>query len=288
MAQIAPSGDRPRRRRRRRHRQSHIDAASTALTPIPTAPPTRPTQQSAAGAPIQTSTEESTSTQLPTENAPRKRRRRRRRRPRLEANGLAAAAGDPTSGALGNVVQASAAIEATEPRRDRAPRHRERGQATSHEERSRDRENRIKRGEQSSDLHVGKGHNASARGPRDKRGARERKERHHERDRNAFAKKPDPKLYRLESVVDRGVEDVPDSANEGATRRVDWTILKRTTAEQGTARPLSAIYVLRRDDIDSEFTHLSEARAAVHKTISHPEKLTPSKADHAVARGTKK
>jgi hypothetical protein len=194
---------------------------------------------------------------------------------------------EPTSRASGDVVQASAVTEAKEPRRDRAPRHRERGQRTSREERPRDRENR---GDQSGDRHKGDG-NAGARdgrGPRDKRGARDRKERRHERDRDAFTKKPAPKLYRLESIVDRGFEDMPDSADDGATRRVDWTIQKRTTAEQRTARAVSTVYVLRRDGIDTEFAHLSEARAAAHKTINHPEKLTLSKADHVASRGTKK
>jgi hypothetical protein len=266
MPRIAPSGDQPRRRhRRRRHRQSNPAAASTALTQTPVNPPNPPAKRSPAEASIQTTPEQTFPTQLPTENSPRKRRRRRRRRPRPEAAELAAATGDPASGALGDVVQASAATQVNEPRRDR--------------------ENRKNRGEQSSDLHVGDGRNANARGPRDKSRARERKEG---RDRRAFAKKPDPKLYQLESIVDRGFEDVPDSLNEGTTRRVDWTILKRTTAEQRSARALSAIYVLRRDGIESEFTHLGEARSAVHKTINHPEKLTPSKADHAVARGTKK
>jgi hypothetical protein len=96
------------------------------------------------------------------------------------------------------------------------------------------------------------------------------------------------KLYRLEAIVDRGFEDVADPATEGATRRVDWTIVKRTTADQRSARTVSAIYVLRRDGTETEFAQLSAARAAVHKTIAHPEKLTLSKADHAAAKGAKK
>jgi hypothetical protein len=114
------------------------------------------------------------------------------------------------------------------------------------------------------------------------------KERRHRRDRDDFHKKPAPKVYRLEAIVDRGFEDVADPATEGGTRRVDWIILKRTTADQRTARTLSAIYVLQRDGTETEFAHLSAARAAVHKTITHPEKLTLSKADHAAARGAKK
>jgi len=109
-----------------------------------------------------------------------------------------------------------------------------------------------------------------------------------ERDRNDTRRKPEPKLYRLEAIVDRGFEDVPDPANEGATKRIDWTILKRTTADRNSARTVSAIYVLQRDGVDTEFPQLSAARAAVNKTISHPEKLTPSKSDYAAAKGAKK
>jgi hypothetical protein len=64
--------------------------------------------------------------------------------------------------------------------------------------------------------------------------------------------------------------------------------VKRTTADQRTARALAATYVLQRDGAETEFAQLSAARAAVHKTITHPEKLTLSKADHAAARGAKK
>ena len=81
---------------------------------------------------------------------------------------------------------------------------------------------------------------------------------------------------------------MPDPATEGATRRVDWTILKRTTADQRSAKTLSAIYVVRRDGVDEEFPNFSAARGAVNKSINHPEKLTLSKADHAAARGGKK
>ncbi len=156
----------------------------------------------------------------------------------------------------------------------------------SRAERSRQQENR--KG-QAREPRVGEDHDARARDdrrPRDKRGARGAKDRH--RGRDDFRKKPEPKLYRLESIVDHGFEDVADSATAGARRRVDWTILKRTMADQRTARTLSAVYVLRRDGLDTEFAHLSAARAAVNKTITHPEKLTLSKADHAAARGTKK
>jgi hypothetical protein len=47
---------------------------------------------------------------------------------------------------------------------------------------------------------------------------------------------------------------------------------------------MSAVYVLRREGIDAEFPNLGAARAAVNKTIVHPEKLTMSKAEHAAAK----
>jgi len=81
-------------------------------------------------------------------------------------------------------------------------------------------------------------------------------------------------------VVDRGFEDVADEANQGATRRVDWTIVKRTVADQRSAKAVSAVYVLKRDGVVTDFVNLAAARAAVNKTIVHPEKLTRAKADY--------
>jgi len=89
------------------------------------------------------------------------------------------------------------------------------------------------------------------------------------------------RLYGLASVVDRGFEDVAEIAEEGGTRRVHWTILKRTVADQHSGKPISATYVLQRDGIDTEYSNLGAARAAANKTIVHPEKLTLSKAEHA-------
>jgi hypothetical protein len=100
--------------------------------------------------------------------------------------------------------------------------------------------------------------------------------------------RPEPKLITTESTVDRGFEDVPDEANEGATLRVTWTIVKRTVADQRTAKLVSATYVLKRGEVDADFPSLAAARAAVNKTIVHPEKLTLSKADHAAQRGSGK
>jgi hypothetical protein len=85
-------------------------------------------------------------------------------------------------------------------------------------------------------------------------------------------------------VVDRGFEDVVDAAEDNLTRRVHWTIIKRTVADQGSGKPISATYVLQREGVDTEFPGLGAARAAANKTIVHPEKLTLSKAEHAAAK----
>lgn len=133
---------------------------------------------------------------------------------------------------------------------------------------------------------------ARAPGPRDQgpRGQRPQGpgKRPDARRRDGPPPRPEPKLYTMELVVDRGFEDVPDEANEGATRRVNWTIVKRTVADQRSAKQVSANYVLRRDEVDTDFPSLSAARATVNKTIVHPEKLTRSKADHDAARAKSK
>ena len=90
------------------------------------------------------------------------------------------------------------------------------------------------------------------------------------------------KLYSFDSVVDRGFDDVEEEGGE--TRRVHWTIVKRTTADQVSRKALSANYVLQRDGNDSEFPSLGAARDAVNKTIMHPEKLTRSKAEYAAEK----
>jgi hypothetical protein len=101
------------------------------------------------------------------------------------------------------------------------------------------------------------------------------------RDRDPPRKKPEQRLYALEAIVDRGFEDVVDAAEDNLTRRVHWTITKRTVADQESGKPISATYVLKRDGVDTEYPGLGAARAAVNKTIVHPEKLTLSKAEHA-------
>jgi hypothetical protein len=92
------------------------------------------------------------------------------------------------------------------------------------------------------------------------------------------------KPYSFDSVVDRGFEDVDE---EAGTRRVHWTIVKRTVADQITRKPISMSYVLQREGDDAEFPSLGAARSAVNKTIVHPEKLTRSKEEHAAQRGKK-
>jgi hypothetical protein len=108
-------------------------------------------------------------------------------------------------------------------------------------------------------------------GPRERRGW------------DAPQRRPEPRLYALEAVVDRGFEDVPDET-DGAIRRVHWTITKRTVADQQSGKPMTTAYVLKRDGVDTEFPSLGTARTAANKTIVHPEKLTLSKAEHAAAR----
>ncbi len=126
----------------------------------------------------------------------------------------------------------------------------------------------------------------------DTRGRRDRRSsgRPPGRGREAPLRKPEQKLYSLESVVDRGFEDVTEDANEGGeggTRRVHWTIIKRTVADQKSGKPMSASYVLQREGLEAEFPNLGAARAAVNKTIVHPEKLTLSKAEHVAAKGSR-
>jgi hypothetical protein len=117
--------------------------------------------------------------------------------------------------------------------------------------------------------------------PFGKGGDRDRGGRDNRRD------KPAPKLYSFESIVDRGFEDVatPAAAEgeapaESGTRRIDWSIVKRTLADQRAAKTVSALYILKRDGTETEFPNLGAARAAVNKTIVHPEKLTRPKADY--------
>jgi len=92
-------------------------------------------------------------------------------------------------------------------------------------------------------------------------------------------------LYSFDSVVDRGFNDVEEDGGE--IRRVHWTIVKRTVADQVSRKAVSQTYVLQRDGNDSDFATLGAARDAVSKTIVHPEKLTLSKAEHAAQKGNR-
>lgn len=114
-------------------------------------------------------------------------------------------------------------------------------------------------------------------GPRDRRDGRDRGDR---RGRDG-ERRVERKLYTLDAVVDRGFQDVED---ESGARRVHWTIVKRTVADQVSRKPMSQNYVLQREGVDSEFPSLGAARNAVNKTIVHPEKLTLSKAEHAAQK----
>jgi hypothetical protein len=102
--------------------------------------------------------------------------------------------------------------------------------------------------------------------------------------RDAPPRRVEQKLYALESVVDRGFDDVEDETADNGTRRVHWTIIKRSVADQKSGKAMPATYVLQRDGTDTEFPNLGAARAAANKTIVHPEKLTMSKAEHVAAR----
>ncbi len=104
------------------------------------------------------------------------------------------------------------------------------------------------------------------------------------RGRDAGPRRAEQKLYALESMVDRGFEDVAEEGDEGAARRVHWTIVKRSVADQNSGKAMSAAYVLQRDGAETEFPNLGAARAAANKTIVHPEKLTLSKAEHVAAK----
>ncbi len=125
----------------------------------------------------------------------------------------------------------------------------------------------------------------------DDRGGRSRgpggRDGQRDRGRDQAPRRIEQKLYTLESMVDRGFEDVPDEAEDSGSRRVHWTIVKRTVADQKSGKAMSATYVLQREGGETEFPNLGAARAAANKTIVHPERLTMSKAEHAAAKNSK-
>jgi hypothetical protein len=196
---------------------------------------------------------------------PPRTRNRRRRRPPAAASGTPAA-GDNTGG-----TQATGAARSERPAHGRDRDQRARGPRADGGpgagQRDRGRRDEGRRGDQRGDPR-GKGRG----GPPG-------------RDRGGPGKKIERKLYSFDSVVDRGFEDVEE---EAGTRRVHWTILKRTTADQISRKPVSAVYVVQRDGNDSEFPNLGAARSAVNKTIVHPEKLTRSKEEYAAEKSGKR
>jgi hypothetical protein len=88
----------------------------------------------------------------------------------------------------------------------------------------------------------GRERRAEGRGRRDS-GPRDRSHRGDRRDRGGRGAPPKravpQKLYSVDSIVDRGFEDVEEE--EGETRRVHWTIVKRTTAEQNSRKPVATV-----------------------------------------------
>jgi hypothetical protein len=123
------------------------------------------------------------------------------------------------------------------------------------------------------------------RDPRPDQGRAQGRNRPAGRGRDGPPRRVERQLYSVDAVVDRGFEDVEE---EAGTRRVHWTIVKRTTADQVSRKPVSALYVVQRDGVDSEFPNLGGARNAVNKTIVHPEKLTRSKAEYTAEKNEKK
>jgi hypothetical protein len=305
----------PRRRRRRRRRPPR----QTDPTQVAAAPQEQAEPLATAG---EVSDSGDLPAVSPDSAGPRRRRRRRRGPPRepgaAEAvAGAAAEAADPASGSSLDIASASDG----EPRPDQLhgqPRHRRRRRPPPPPPESSAAEiDRVADGVAARSSRAGAPQyrsgpyrgpqNRGARNPRngderspergpardDRRSADRRAggkrppargDRRQGRDRDAPSKRPQPRLYALEAIVDRGFEDVVDAAEDNLTRRVHWTIVKRTVADQESGKPISAVYVLKREGLDTEFPGLGAARAAANKTIVHPEKLTLSKAEHAAAK----
>jgi hypothetical protein len=276
-----PEGE-PRRRRRRRRGQRR-DAGSAevkageAAQAAESAPGVRPSFTRPDNDPAQNGASPGgpPSDREPREGQPHEqpRRRRRRRRPPHPAGASATEA---------TKIVAASAAEGTPAG---APRHQS---APYRGSRSRGARNRGSGDERPPERGpVGDSPRPSDRRARGK-GPSSRDDRRQGRDRDAPRKKPEQRLYALEAVVDRGFEDVVDAAEGNLTRRIHWTIVKRTVADQESGKPISATYVLKRDGVDTEFPGLGAARAAVNKTIVHPEKLTLSKAEHAAEHAATK
>ena len=241
-------GVRPRRRRRR------------PRYPIPERPPGENGEAAGGDAAAAHGGAEAPTRPLGT-RPPRTRNRRRRRPP--------VAGGAPAAGEAAGTAEATGAARSERPANGR--------------DRDRDQRARAPRAD------GGPGAGQRDRGRRDdaRRGDQRGRGRGGPpgRDRGPSGRNAERKLYSFDSVVDRGFDDVEEEAE---TRRVHWTILKRTTADQISRKPVSAVYVLQRDGNDSEFPNLGAARSAVNKTIVHPEKLTRSKEEYAAEKSGKR
>jgi hypothetical protein len=274
LAAAQPPGDQPRRRRRR-HRGPRRDAGSAEVkadeaaqpaegapeTPLNFARPHNDAEENGASQSAAPNNRE------PLEGQPhgQPRRRRRRRRPPHPAEASATEA---------TKTVAASPAEDTPTGTPRSPYRGVRDR--------RSRDERLPERRPVGDNRGSPDRRARGNGPPTRKGRPQRG------DRDPPRKKPEQRLYALEAIVDRGFEDVVDAAEDNLTRRVHWTITKRTVADQESGKPISATYVLKRDGVDTEFPGLSAARAAVNKTIVHPEKLTLSKAEHAAEHAAAK
>lgn len=306
----ARSDQPPRHRRRRRHRRKGPPGAQAAVAngALPATATASAEPASAdpiavpAGEAVAAEAASSVPASAPGEQPHRRRRRRRRHGPRPQgtAPGGVGATADAAGAAPANgegAVEGEAAVTAPqEDRPERGPRRRNRRRREFRpREDGAPREGTAR--EEGGAARGPRDRNRERQGPRDRDGERERNrgkgggrdrdrregggKGHPGRDRDRGPRKPEPKLYTFESVVDRGFEEVPDPDNEGATKRNTWTIVKRTVADQRAAKTVSAAYVLKREGGEAtEFANLAAARAAVNKTIVHPEKLTRPKADY--------
>ncbi|HEY3918998.1 MAG TPA: hypothetical protein VGL83_14480 [Stellaceae bacterium] len=225
----------------------------------------------------------------PRDPAQRRRRRRRPKFPQPDGAAASAPAGEGAAAPMGEAGQ-------QRPWRGRGPRRhggeRREGDSQQRESLARSdggpQDQRRDRGERRDGQgRDGQGRDGERR-PRHGKGGKPFGSKGGDRGRGDRREKPAPKLYSFESVVDRGFEDVAAAPSgdaggeegEAQTHRVDWTIVKRTVADQRAAKTVSALYILKRDGAETEFPNLGAARAAVNKTIVHPEKLTRPKTDY--------
>jgi len=269
---------RPRRRRRPPTRPTAApsgEPGTTASGGSETTPGDEP------GTSAQGTTATPPAPRLGPDGQPLRRRRRRRRPPQLGGagdNAATAQAGDASTAPGVPNTDGNRRPPRRRNRRPRSDRPGAEGAAAPAEQaagQGRDRRSGPGRGPRDGDR----------RRERDGRpGRRDRRDGRDGRGRGDGPKRVEVKLYSIDSIVDRGFEDVEE---EAGTRRVPWTIVKRTVADQITRKPKSQSYVLQRDGVDSEFPSLGAARDAVHKTIVHPEKLTLSKADHAAQKSNR-